>query len=170
MAKASVYLINGIRKAAKSIRIGQAYQWGHMGSCNCGHLAQAITRKTKAEIHARALRTRSGDWSEQLNDYCPTSGLPMDEVIDEMLAAGLTRTDLAHLERLSDPAILKAIDPVQLPLKHNRRDDAVLYLETWADLLEVDLSVKQSIDLVLSANKLERNTISEKVFAELELT
>ncbi|WP_341537756.1 hypothetical protein [Hymenobacter edaphi] len=54
-----------------------------------------------------------------------------------MLAAGFTRTDLAHLERLSDPAIRAAI-PFERreALRHNQRDDVVLYLRTWAQLLE----------------------------------
>ncbi len=45
---------------------------------------------------------RYGDWNEQLNDYCPTSGFPMDELISEMMNFGFDRDDLKNLERLSD--------------------------------------------------------------------
>ncbi|GAA3950381.1 hypothetical protein [Hymenobacter algoricola] len=136
MAKSTLPVIQALRNTAQRLATEAPYQWGHMGSCNCGHLAQTITHLTKAEIHARAMQ-RYGDWERQLTDYCPTSGLPIDATIDEMLALGFTRTDLAHLERLSDATIRRAI-PIERrnALRHNQRDDVVLYLRTWADLLE----------------------------------
>jgi hypothetical protein len=136
MAKPSPELIAAIRRTASKLQKGSPYQWGHMGSCNCGHLAQEITKLSKKEIHARALRSRSGDWNEQLIDYCPTSGLPMDEVISEMLDAGLDRRDLMQLEKLSNPLILRSMQESKKQLFHNRRDDVVLYLNYWAGLLE----------------------------------
>lgn len=139
MAQRTLAVIQALRETAQRLSTQAPYQWGHMGSCNCGHLAQTVTRLTKAEIHARAMQ-RYGDWERQLIDYCPTSGLPIDQTIDEMLAAGFTRASLSHLERLSDPAILAAI-PFERrnTLRHNQRDDVVLYLRTWADLLEQPL-------------------------------
>lgn len=136
MAKANPELIASMRRAAEKLRTSQLYQWGHMGSCNCGFLAQEITQLSKKEIHARALRSRSGDWNEQLIDYCPGSGLPMDEVISEMLAAGLDSQDLMQLERLSNPTIIQRLPEERKNLLHNKKDDVVLYLETWASLLE----------------------------------
>ena len=139
MASPSLPVIEALRSTARRLSTQAPYQWGHMGSCNCGHLAQTITRLTKADIHARALE-RYGDWNQQLHDYCPSSGLPIDDVIDEMLAAGFTRTDLAHLERLSAPEIRAAIPSERRQtLRHNYRDDVVLYLRTWAQLLEQQL-------------------------------
>jgi len=139
MAKSTLSVIQALRDTAQRLVAEAPYQWGHMGSCNCGHLAQTITRLTKAEIHARAMQ-RSGDWERQLTDYCPTSGLPIDATIDEMLALGFARADLAHLERLSDAAIRRAI-PFERrnALRHNQRDDVVLYLRTWANQLEAVL-------------------------------
>jgi hypothetical protein len=139
MAQRTLAVIQALRDTAQRLATQAPYQWGHMGSCNCGHLAQTVTQLTKAEIHARAMQ-RYGDWERQLTDYCPTSGLPIDQTIDEMLAAGFTRTDLSHLERLSDPAIRMAI-PFERrdALRHNQRDDVVLYLRTWAGLLEDEL-------------------------------
>ena len=139
MATSSLAVIQALRTTAHRLANEAPYQWGHMGSCNCGHLAQTITRLSKAEIHSRAMQ-RYGDWERQLTDYCPTSGLPIDQTIDEMLALGFTRQDLAHLERLADPAIRAAI-PFERrnALLHNQRDDVVLYLRTWADLLEQQL-------------------------------
>ncbi len=139
MAKPSVHLIESLRKTAKNMSQGAPYQWGHMGSCNCGNLAQEITKLTKAEIHAYALQTRFGDWSEQTAEFCPTSNLPMDLVISEMMEAGLTRTDLKNLEKLSDKQVLKRLPKGERYLKHNKRDDVVKYLLTWASLLEEQL-------------------------------
>lgn len=139
MAQRTLAVIQALRDTAQRLATQAPYQWGHMGSCNCGHLAQTITKLTKGEIHARAMQ-RYGDWERQLTDYCPTSGLPIDQTIDEMLALGFTRADLAHLERLSDP-IIRAALPFERrnALRHNHRDDVVLYLRTWADLLETKL-------------------------------
>lgn len=138
MAKASIKIIQALRKTISNLDDGAAYQWGHMGSCNCGNLAQVITDLDKAEIHKSAMRGH-GDWNEQLIDYCPTSGLPIDHIIDEMLAYGFTREDLAHLEKLSDPKILKNLANNHQHLKQNNKSDVVLYLKTWVNILEDEL-------------------------------
>lgn len=130
--------IEVLRKVAKNIESSNAYQWGHMGLCNCGFLAQEITLLTKEEIHRRAMQ-RHGDWSEQLNDYCPTSGLPMDDLISELLAFGFTREELSHLEKLSDPTVVNALPFGQRNLKHNAKKDVVVYMNTWANNLEEKL-------------------------------
>lgn len=136
MALANPKLIQAIEKTAAKLASGINYQWGHMGECNCGILSQELTHFTKADIHRFAMQ-KAGDWNEQLLDYCPSSGLPMDMLISKMLEFGLTVDDLAHLERLSDPEIL-----IQFPkekrdrLNKNSRDDVVDYLETWANVLK----------------------------------
>jgi hypothetical protein len=57
-----------------------------------------------------------------------------------MLALGFSREDLTHLEKLGDPAVRHTI-PFERrnALRHNQRDDVVLYLRAWADLLERQL-------------------------------
>ena len=144
MAKATPELILALRATAQKLEKSEAYQWGHMGSCNCGHLAQELTRLNASEIHQRAMQ-RHGDWSEQLNDYCPTSGLAMDDLIAEMLAAGLDTDYLRHLERLSDTSILRRLSADKRYLQHNRRDDVVLYLRTWASMLEENWAEQQDL-------------------------
>ncbi len=135
----SLHLVDALRRTARKLNAGVAYQWGHMGSCNCGNLAQELTTLTKAEIHAFALQGR-GDWREQVEEFCPTSGLPMDLLIAEMLTKGLTTSDLQNLERLSDKRVLARI-PFERrnEMHHNRRDDVVLYLNAWANLVEETL-------------------------------
>lgn len=139
MARPNLDLIAALRRTARKIEQGSPYQWGHMGSCNCGNLAQEITKLTKAEIHAHALANGRGDWNEQLNEYCPTSGLPMDLLINEMIDAGLDSDDLKHLERLSDRRILNRLPENKRHLRHNYRDDVVLYISEWATMLEEQL-------------------------------
>ena|SRR2546428_6441092 len=127
-------LIVALQEAAMEIKINSSYQWGHMGSCNCGFLAQKLTNLDKATIHNLAM-ARSGDWREQLNDYCPDSGHPMDHLIFDLLQFGLTTQELAHLERLSDPCILNRIDKEKDKLNFNNSDHVALYMTTWANML-----------------------------------
>ncbi|MBX7127250.1 MAG: hypothetical protein K1X47_16265 [Cyclobacteriaceae bacterium] len=123
-----------VRRTARALQRSNEYQWGHMGLCNCGFLAQQVTGLPKDEIHRRAM-LRHGDWREQLNDYCPSSGLPMDDLVDQLLAAGFSREDLQHLERLSAPHVLAHLTGDR-HLQHNIREDVVRYLEAWSDVLE----------------------------------
>ena len=138
MAKPSLELIRVIRQAARKLEASPHYQWGHMGACNCGFLAQEVTQFTKEEIHKRAM-LGLGDWSEQLNDYCPANGLPFDDVISRLIGLGFNTTDLQHLERLSNPAILRALPPEKRNPLYNSRADVVLYMKVWAEQLEEEL-------------------------------
>lgn len=138
MAKASLELVRALRNTAMALGKSNNYQWGHMGSCNCGHLAQEITKLNKSEIHSRAMQ-KYGDWNDQLNDYCPTSGLLMDDLITELLNIGLDLDDLKHLEKLSDSHVLRTLPEASRYLQHNKRDDVVKYIGAWADLLENEL-------------------------------
>jgi len=138
MARLKPELIEALRLTAKRIETSTEYQWGHMGACNCGFLAQEVTNLEKEEIHSRAMQ-RYGDWNEQLNDYCPTSGFLMDDLIYRILQFGFDREDLKHLEKLSDPSVLNLLPPEKRYPKHNYKEDVVLYLYTWANKLEEEL-------------------------------
>jgi len=150
MAKANLKLIEAIRKTIQKLENGEKYQWGHMGSCNCGHLAQELTNLSKAEIHEYALMTRSGDWADQVSAFCSKSGLHMDIVIDEMLRAGLTREDLVNLERLADPKILKSLPKKDRYLKHNKKEDVIKYFKAWSSILEKEWANVEEKVLVLA--------------------
>ena len=128
-------LSEALRVTAKRIASGSYYKWTHMGSCNCGHLAQTVTFNSPEELHKIALQ-RAGDWTEQTREYCPASGYPLDFVISALLDLGATLQELRDLERLSDPKVLKRI-PVdrRRNLNHRCREDVVLYMETWADYI-----------------------------------
>jgi hypothetical protein len=131
MARANSELIGALRRTARRLSGDVSYQWGHMGMCNCGHLAQSITGLQSAEIHQSAL-IREGDWEQQARVYCPSSGHLIDVVLAAMFDLGLTRDDVRHLERLSDPAVIRRVGR---HLRFNNREDVVIYMQTWADLL-----------------------------------
>jgi uncharacterized membrane protein len=137
MARASELLLKTLRKTADRILESPEYQWGHMGACNCGHLAQAITFKSKAEIHKRAMYG-NGDWNDQLNDYCSVGNREFDEVVAEMLDMGFDSDDLKHLEKLSDKKVLARM-PFPSYLKYNVKEDVALYITLWADMVEEEL-------------------------------
>ena len=149
MARPEPRLIEALRATARRLESGASYRWTHMGMCNCGHLAQTVTGHPKEELHRMALE-KAGDWSQQVVDYCPTSGFPMDHVITSLLNLGLTQSDLRHLEWLSDQTILRRIPVHRRPgqgryLDRRRRSDVVLYLRTWADHLESEWMERQSV-------------------------
>jgi len=136
MAIQSLNIIEALRTTAKKLENGHRYEWGHMGNCNCGNLVQTITSFSRAEIQEYALQKRGG-WTEQLIDYCPTSGYPMDMIIGKMIEFGFTAQDLRHLEFLSDSFVLAKTG--RSNLNRNSKSDTILYLHSWADLIEDSL-------------------------------
>lgn len=153
MAKANPRLIEALEKTAAKLTSGGPYQWGHMGSCNCGNLAQELTHFSKAEIHRYAMQ-KHGDWNEQVLDYCPSSGLPMDLMISKMLEFGLSLDDLSHLEKLSDHEILSAIPKDRRDqINKNSKADVILYMNTWAKILREKWILEQDPKLEVQPEK-----------------
>lgn len=145
-------IISALRKTAAELEKGNRYEWGHMGSCNCGNLAQTITNFSRAEIQKYALEKR-GDWTNQLLDYCPTSGYPMDMIIERMLDFGFSQLDLRNLEWLSDDKILAKMNVTFL--NRNLKSDTILYFKTWADLLENEIIDKIELPSLEFSNNIE---------------
>jgi len=135
MARSSIQLVAALRSTAARLAGGAAYQWGHFGQCNCGHLAQTVCKLETRVIHEWALEG-AGDWEQLANNYCSTSGHRIDDVIGALLELGLDRDDLGHLEKVDDPAVLSRLG--WYPAR-NVREDVVAYLRAWADLLEARL-------------------------------
>ena len=138
MARPSTELVYALRKTVLRLRSGAPYQWGHLGACNCGHLAQTLTKLSKGEIHRAALQ-RDGDWGEVSQEYCETSGLRVDTIIQSMLSVGLNLNDIEYLENLSDRVVLKHMGKSAEGLKHNDRENVIAYMEAWAQVLEAQL-------------------------------
>lgn len=141
MAIPNTVLIEALEDTATRLESGAAYSWSHMGRCNCGHLAQTVTRLQPRDIHRRALRGE-GSWTEQsehYTPYCPVTGNPLDGVIDRLIEVGLNTNDIQRLEHLSDPKVLKRLPGGFRHLQRNRREDLILYLRTWAECLRAQL-------------------------------
>lgn len=162
MAVASPELINVLRATAQRLQQSNNYQWGHMGACNCGHLAQEITHLSKAEIHEIALGGH-GDWSTQIREYCPDSGMPMHWIIGQLLALGLSTRDIENLEYLADDKVLKHMPADQRHPQRNKRDDVVIYLQVWADQLAAELAVVE-LSLALAAPQLTKSIIFDSQY------
>lgn len=145
MARASVALVAALRSTAARLAAQATYSWGHLGMCNCGHLVQTLCALPPASIHAIALE-RTGDWEQLANDYCPTSGYAIDDVIGALLDAGLCTRDIGHLEKLDDPRVLAALAGGHRWLRRNVREDVVAYMTTWAGLLEAEREPGIAVD------------------------
>jgi hypothetical protein len=145
MARANLELIKALRVTSARLQLGAAYRWTHMGACNCGHLAQTVTQLDAEDIRRYALE-RAGEWADQALEFCPTSGYPMDEILNTLIGLGLSREDIAHLEKLSAPQVLRRL-PAELrsQLSYRERDHVVLYLNAFADLLEEALPVAAEV-------------------------
>lgn len=137
VAKATLEVIDVLRRSAAKLRGGSDYSWGHLGQCNCGHLSQVVTGKSSGEIHKMALEM-GGDWTERVNGYCPTSGMAIDSLIRQLVQLGFNVNDLADLESLSDDRILRTLPEDRRWLSHNVREDVIEYLEAWAVLLDAE--------------------------------
>ena len=163
MALPTRSLIDALQATADRLEQGARYAWTHMGACNCGSLAQTVSKLSAAEIHDIALQKR-GNWQEQVMEHCPTSGLPMDMLINTLLELGLTRKDLADLERLSGPQVLRIVaeerkdEPGRI-LSHRSREDVVTYMRAFATYLErqrADAELLARSGSIRSENKMER--------------
>ena len=85
-------------------------------------------------------------------------------MISSLLSTGLTTQDLAHLENLDDPKVLRSLPGGSRYLKRNQRNDLVVYLETWADLIEEQWVRSTELG---PAVEVEQERQPREVFAEL---
>lgn len=144
MAHPNLTLINALRQAAQRLRNGAHYAWGNHGSCNCGHLLQVVTHLSKEEI-LRSAHTGLGEWTELAEDYCGVTEAPVSLLLGKLEAIGLTPPDIHHLEYLGNREVLNRLPGGFRWLHKNRREDVIVYFETYAQLLEEKLL--SSIDL-----------------------
>jgi hypothetical protein len=156
MARANRKLITALRATAATLQAGAPYRWTHMGACNCGHLAQTVTRLSADDIRRYALE-RAGEWAEQGLEFCPTSGYPMDAILSALFELGLSSEDLGQLERLTHPEVLRRL-PIELrkELSYRERDHVVLYMRTFAELLEELLPPAAAAEIVVLVPVVQR--------------
>ena len=136
-SRVSLPLIQALRDTARRLATEAPYQWGHMGSCNCGHLAQTVTRLTKAEIHTQALQPprRLGAPAHGLLPH-QRPALRPDHRRDAGPGLLPRRPHATSKSSATRPCAIAIPFERRNALRHNQRDDVVLYLHTWADLLD----------------------------------
>ena len=134
MARPTRTLVDALRATALRLEQGSRFRWTHMGACNCGHLAQTVTSRSREEIHRIAVE-KAGDWRDHAIEWCPASGYPID----------LELSDVEHLERLSDPAVLRHLPVEARRLDYRDRRDAIRYMRAWAELLEARLDPEDDV-------------------------
>jgi len=151
MANPSIPLIEALRETATRLRNGNHYAWGNHGSCNCGNLLQVVSKLSKEEI-LRFAHTGIGEWTELAEDYCSVTSAPVHLLISKLEAIGLTGSDIHNLEYLEDKQVLQKLPGGFRWLSKNKREDVILYFETFADFLEDRLqeSVQVNYEELLS--------------------
>jgi hypothetical protein len=145
MATPTIELIAALRQTAARLRSGAQYAWGHHGACNCGNLVQVVTQLTPGEILQYA-HTGVGEWTELAEDFCPITNAPVTLLIKKLQDIGLTPTDIHHIEYLTDKEVLQQLPGGFRWLKRNKREDAIAYFDSFANVLEGKLLAKIKID------------------------
>lgn len=146
MASPTIELIAALRETARRLRNGVHYAWGHHGACNCGNLVQVITNFDEKEI-LRYAHSGIGEWTEMAQEFCPVTNAPLTLVITRIGEIGLTPTDIHNIEYLADKEVLRSLPGGFRWLKRNKREDAIVYFETFANILEEKLI--QALDITI---------------------
>ena len=143
------------------------YQWTHQGNCNCGHVIQSVTGMSPGKIHNIAL-TGPGEWVDHAKKYCKTSGLPVDDLISKLLSIGIKIDDIAHLELLSDPNIIRYITNSVKPLSYKKKEDLIYYFKTWKSILSAKrmLITDNSKNVFINGIPYQQNFKSELLLDE----
>ena len=139
MAHANIELINALRETASRLKKGAQYAWGNHGSCNCGNLLQVVTKLSKEEI-IRYAQTGTGEWTELAEEYCSITDAPVSLLINKLEQLGLTPTDIHNIEYLEDREVLNNLPGGFRWLKRNIKEDVIVYMETFANMLEEKLA------------------------------
>ena len=130
-------LIEGLRTAADWIESDKVdYDWSLFSSCNCGILAQAITKLSKENIFEQICSMPNseedllGGWGDKIN-YCTQTGLPLPFVITTLINAGMKPIEFDKLEWLNLPVNKRNIEEgIQQDPNY-----VISYMRTWADYL-----------------------------------
>lgn len=144
MAYPNMQLVNALRDTAGRLRNGAFYAWGHHGGCNCGNLLQVVTRLSKEEI-LRYAHTGTGEWTELAEEYCPVTEAPVNLLLQKLQQLGLTPTDIHNIEYLEDRRVLEQLPGGFRWLKRNNREDVIVYMETFASLLEAAIPREEPV-------------------------
>ena len=68
----------------------------------------------------------------------------MDDLINALIREGFSSDDIHHVEYLSDKSVLRALPGGFRHLARNNKYDVVLYMRTWASVLELKLNEEKA--------------------------
>jgi hypothetical protein len=91
-------------------------------------------------------------------------------LVKKLMDAGLTPTDIHHLEYLTDRKILDRLPGGFRWLQRNRREDVVVYMETFADLLDEQLPPQALQAWLEELTALPANQVSAAAVAEVPVS
>lgn len=145
--RASVELIEALRRAATRIEDPNGgFDWMASEHCNCGILAQ--------ELGVEAHRLENiGLWTHLVENHCTVTGIPLNDVLQELHDAGILPSDIEGIEACNRPNVLARIG-LDAPAKpygiidtyHRRNDQSKLkaivasYFRAQAEILEEELT------------------------------
>ncbi len=144
MATPNITLINALRKTATNLQNGNHYAWGNHGSCNCGNLLQTVTELSKETILKYA-HAGNGEWTELAEAYCGVTDAPHTMLIGELQNIGLTPSDIHNIEYLQDRHVLEQLPGGFTYLSRNNKEHVIVYLRTFAQMLEDKLAHQTDI-------------------------
>ncbi len=153
MAYPNLKLVEALRKTAQNLKEGSFYSWGNQGACNCGNLVQVVTQYSVKEIQTYVQTSGLGEWTEMAEEFCPLTNTPVNMLVSKLESLGLSSTDIHHLEYLNDIKVLKNLPTGFRWLHRNVREDAIIYFETFAQMLEEELL--KNIELPVFENQME---------------
>lgn len=115
----------------------EEYYWGNVITCQCGVLAKVVIEQDLGVLN-RFCYSGSVSWGELLKDridvpVCTSTGLSITQIIEALYSAGFTKQELIDLEDLNSKEVLSVLSKGTTPCEAK---DAVLYLRTWAALLD----------------------------------
>ena len=113
-------LINHLQTANQALKDGSfPYLWSECNRCNVGVVASCVLgvgiekledlldRSIERTQKALNMDNKGVWWSDMIGVLCPITGRPIHKIFRDLMDAGLTKQDMIHLEKLSDPRILK---------------------------------------------------------------
>ena len=94
--------------------------------------------------------------------------MPVDDLISKLLSIGIKIDDIAHLELLSDPNIIRYIPNSVKPLSYKKKEDLIYYLKTWKSILSAKrmLLTDNSKNVFINGIPYQQNFKSELLLDE----
>lgn len=134
-------LIKGLNLVINALKNNTIhYELTEQHSCNCGVVAQSILGKNKAELNSYWVEASNKltqfetdkkkidrTWQNAVKHLCPITGEPMADVFRKLFEAGLSKSDIVHLEYMDNKAILSRSG---IKMKINKTFKEKVFVET----------------------------------------